>query len=124
MERVTAICIFDDVIEFGGAVAAQYIPSFLPFVFQHCAHVDVEIRQACLYGVGVMAQVHSARAVRAQQGGEGKLSAYKCIAIYIYIYIYISSLIYFLLCTQETFSGRVSAAYPLLQPHNVSHQPT
>ncbi len=61
MERVTAICIFDDIIEFGGAVAAQYIPSFLPFVFQHCAHTDVEIRQACLYGVGVMAQVHCAR---------------------------------------------------------------
>ena len=76
MERVTAICIFDDIIEFGGAVAAQYIPAFLPFVFQHCAHVDVEIRQACLYGVGVMAQVRlRAGLCGARQGGEGRQSA-------------------------------------------------
>jgi hypothetical protein len=72
MERVTAICIFDDIIEFGGAVAAQYIPSFLPFVFQHCAHTDVEIRQACLYGVGVMAQVHSARVCAHAAGWRGR----------------------------------------------------
>lgn len=56
-ERVTAICILDDVLEHGGAPAAQYIPAFLPYVVQNATHADAEIRQACLYGVGVLATV-------------------------------------------------------------------
>lgn len=59
-EQVTAICIFDDIIEHGGQQAvSEYAPPFLPFLLQNMASPDVEIRQACLYGIGVLGQVLS-----------------------------------------------------------------
>eukprot|EP00455_Lapot_gusevi_P047330 TRINITY_DN6380_c0_g1_i1.p1 TRINITY_DN6380_c0_g1~~TRINITY_DN6380_c0_g1_i1.p1 ORF type:complete len:955 (-),score=344.36 TRINITY_DN6380_c0_g1_i1:235-2901(-) len=56
-ERVTALCVMDDIIEHGGSLALQYAPAFLPFALNNITNADVDIRQAAIYGAGVLSQV-------------------------------------------------------------------
>lgn len=57
-DRVAALCVFDDLIEHcseGGGVT-QYANSLLPFFSQYALDESVEVRQAAVYGLGVLAQ--------------------------------------------------------------------
>eukprot|EP01088_Endostelium_zonatum_P019405 TRINITY_DN6679_c0_g1_i2.p1 TRINITY_DN6679_c0_g1~~TRINITY_DN6679_c0_g1_i2.p1 ORF type:complete len:1118 (-),score=296.19 TRINITY_DN6679_c0_g1_i2:148-3501(-) len=56
VERQVGICIFDDLIEFGGAAALQYIGTFLPLVSEYIGDESPNVRQAAVYGMGICAQ--------------------------------------------------------------------
>ncbi|CAL8094141.1 unnamed protein product [Calicophoron daubneyi] len=49
------ICLWDDVIEFGGAHSWQYRDFFLPTFVQSVNHQQPDVRQAAIYGIGVAA---------------------------------------------------------------------
>ncbi|KAA3671582.1 importin-5, partial [Paragonimus westermani] len=49
------ICLWDDVIEFGGAQSWQYHQFFLPTFVQAVHHQQPDVRQAAIYGIGVAA---------------------------------------------------------------------
>ena len=57
-DRVAALCVFDDVIEHcsvdGGST--KYVPSLFPALMQYTQDASAEVRQAAVYGVGVMAE--------------------------------------------------------------------
>jgi len=57
-DRVAALCVFDDIIEHcsqdGGAT--QYASTLLPAFLQYSLDPAVEVRQAAVYGLGVLAQ--------------------------------------------------------------------
>lgn len=57
-ERRFALCLFDDIIEHcnEGGAAHRYLESFLPHVLRCCGHKDADVRQAAVYGLGVVAQ--------------------------------------------------------------------
>jgi len=54
--RQTALCIWDDLIEFTGQNAVEYQKFFLPLLSNGIVDKKTEIRQAALYGVGQLAQ--------------------------------------------------------------------
>jgi len=56
-DRQCALCIFDDIAEFGGPEALQLYPHFLPSVMTYTADEDPAVRQAAVYGMGVVAQM-------------------------------------------------------------------
>lgn len=56
-----ALCVFDDVIEFGGPECAKYQEFFLRPMIQYISDKSAEVRQAAAYGCGVLGQF----------GGEG-----------------------------------------------------
>lgn len=49
------ICLWDDVIEFGGAQSWQFHEFFLPTFVQAVQHQQPDVRQAAIYGIGVAA---------------------------------------------------------------------
>ncbi|KAG5452806.1 Importin-5 [Clonorchis sinensis] len=49
------ICLWDDVIEFGGTQSWQYHQFFLPTFVQAVQHQQPDVRQAAIYGIGVAA---------------------------------------------------------------------
>ncbi|XP_076750362.1 karyopherin beta 3 isoform X1 [Xylocopa sonorina] len=51
-----ALCVFDDVIEFGGPECAQYQEYFLRPMIQYVSDKSAEVRQAAAYGCGVLGQ--------------------------------------------------------------------
>ncbi|XP_066591327.1 importin-5 [Prorops nasuta] len=51
-----ALCVFDDVIEFGGPDCAKYQEFFLRPMIQYVTDKSPEVRQAATYGCGVLAQ--------------------------------------------------------------------
>ncbi|XP_053986559.1 importin-5 [Hylaeus anthracinus] len=51
-----ALCIFDDVIEFGGPECAKYQEYFLRPMIQYVSDKSAEVRQAAAYGCGVLGQ--------------------------------------------------------------------
>ena len=57
-DRVAALCVFDDIIEHcssdGGA--DRYTPTLIPALLQYAADSEVGVRQASVYGLGVLAQ--------------------------------------------------------------------
>lgn len=57
-DRVAALCVFDDLIEHTGADGgnARYVPVLLPVFLQYAADNSVEVRQAAVYGLGIMAE--------------------------------------------------------------------
>ena len=57
-ERRIAICVFDDVMEHAseGGASVRYLDGFAGPCFAGCADPDADVRQASVYGVGVMAQ--------------------------------------------------------------------
>lgn len=50
------LCVFDDVIEYGGPACERYQGFFLPRLLQLLESQSAEVRQAACYGVGVLAQ--------------------------------------------------------------------
>lgn len=56
-----ALCVFDDIIEFGGPECAKYQDIFLRPMIQYISDKSAEVRQAAAYGCGVLGQF----------GGEG-----------------------------------------------------
>ncbi|XP_050354155.1 importin-5 [Nymphalis io] len=55
-DRQWAICIFDDVIEFGGPACVKYQDIFLEPMLNGLREPEPEVRQAASYGCGVLAQ--------------------------------------------------------------------
>ncbi|XP_033332142.1 karyopherin beta 3 [Megalopta genalis] len=51
-----ALCVFDDVIEFGGPECAKYQEYFLRPMIQYVSDKSAEVRQAAAYGCGVLGQ--------------------------------------------------------------------
>ncbi|XP_029055806.1 karyopherin beta 3 [Osmia lignaria lignaria] len=51
-----ALCVFDDVIEFGGPECAKYQEYFLRPMLQYVSDKSAEVRQAAAYGCGVLGQ--------------------------------------------------------------------
>lgn len=51
-----ALCVFDDVIEFGGPECAKYQEFFLQPMIQYVSDKSAEVRQAAAYGCGVLGQ--------------------------------------------------------------------
>lgn len=51
-----ALCVFDDVIEFGGPECAKYQEYFLRPMIQYVSDNSAEVRQAAAYGCGVLGQ--------------------------------------------------------------------
>uniref|UniRef100_A0A7S0J6U6 TOG domain-containing protein n=1 Tax=Calcidiscus leptoporus TaxID=127549 RepID=A0A7S0J6U6_9EUKA len=57
-DRTAAICVFDDVIEHCSAagVSDKYIPSLYTALLQYSVDPSTEVRQAAVYGIGLLAQ--------------------------------------------------------------------
>ena len=57
-ERRIAICVFDDVMEHAsdGGASLRYLEGFVGPCLAGCRDADADVRQASVYGVGVMAQ--------------------------------------------------------------------
>lgn len=55
-DRQWGICVFDDVIEFSGAACAKYQGYFLQPLAMYVKDKSCEVRQATVYGWGVLAQ--------------------------------------------------------------------
>ncbi|XP_078038874.1 karyopherin beta 3 [Augochlora pura] len=51
-----ALCVFDDVIEYGGPECAKYQEYFLRPMMQYVSDKSAEVRQAAAYGCGVLGQ--------------------------------------------------------------------
>ncbi|XP_011500552.1 PREDICTED: importin-5 isoform X2 [Ceratosolen solmsi marchali] len=51
-----ALCVFDDVIEYGGPECAKYQEFFLRPMIQYVSDKSAEVRQAAAYGCGVLGQ--------------------------------------------------------------------
>ncbi|EFN77942.1 Importin-5 [Harpegnathos saltator] len=51
-----ALCVFDDVIEFGGPECVKYQEFFLQPMIQYVSDKSAEVRQAAAYGCGVLGQ--------------------------------------------------------------------
>lgn len=64
-ERQVALCVFDDVILYGGQQGAELVPSLLPPMRAYCLDADADVRQAAIFGVGVCAQVGGEAFVKA-----------------------------------------------------------
>ncbi|CAG4963657.1 unnamed protein product [Parnassius apollo] len=60
-DRQWAICIFDDVIEFGGPACVKYQDIFLEPMLSGLTAAEAEVRQAAAYGCGVLAQFGGAQ---------------------------------------------------------------
>jgi len=56
-ERRVALCVFDDVVEHGGAAGLAWIPRVLPALCAYATDEDPDVRQAATYGVGASAEV-------------------------------------------------------------------
>ena len=63
-DRVAALCVFDDIIEHCSADggSARYVPVLLPAFITYAADEATEVRQAAVYGLGVLAEHGSAAA--------------------------------------------------------------
>ncbi|CAB3220948.1 unnamed protein product [Arctia plantaginis] len=60
-DRQWAICIFDDVIEYGGPACIKYQDIFLEPMLAGLRSGEAEVRQAAAYGCGVLAQFGGAQ---------------------------------------------------------------
>lgn len=58
--RQTALCIWDDLIEFTGQNSVNYQKFYLPLLSNGVVDKNKEIRQAALYGIGQLAQQNGA----------------------------------------------------------------
>lgn len=56
IEKQSALCIFDDVMEFLGPLAYPYFNQMFPLAIQYVTHPDPAVRQAAVYGMGFTGQ--------------------------------------------------------------------
>merc|ERR1719282_1839548 len=68
-DRSAALCVFDDLIEHCSADGGseRYIASLLPFYLQYSQDANTEVRQAAVYGIGVLAEFGQAFIGEAEQ---------------------------------------------------------
>lgn len=71
-DRVAALCVFDDVIEHCSAdsVADKYVGDLLPAFLMYATDSATEVRQAAVYGLGVLAEHSRAPTFADQQLGQ------------------------------------------------------
>jgi importin-5 len=55
-DRQWALCVFDDLVEFCGPASVRYQPLFLQPLLAYTEDGSAEVRQAAVYGCGVMGQ--------------------------------------------------------------------
>lgn len=55
-ERQVALCVFDDVIMYGGQQGVELVSNILPAMGVYILDQDAEVRQAAAFGVGICAQ--------------------------------------------------------------------
>jgi hypothetical protein len=55
-ERHIALCIVDDIVQYGGKEATAIVPQVMPFYLNYLKESDPAIRQAAAYGLGIFAQ--------------------------------------------------------------------
>lgn len=57
-DRVAALCVFDDIIEHCSADggSSRYVPVLFPAFVQYAGDESAEVRQAAVYGLGVLAE--------------------------------------------------------------------
>lgn len=55
-DRQWALCVFDDLVEFCGPASVRYQPLFLQQLLAYTEDGAPEVRQAAVYGCGVMGQ--------------------------------------------------------------------
>jgi len=55
-ERHIALCIVDDIVQYGGKGSTTIFPQVMPFYFNYVKESDPAIRQAATYGLGIFAQ--------------------------------------------------------------------
>lgn len=55
-DKQLGLCMFDDIIEHGGQLSAQYVQPYLPVLIGFANNEHNGIRQASVYGLGVCAQ--------------------------------------------------------------------
>lgn len=46
------LCVIDDIIQYGGHTAKQYVKEFYPIVTKYCLHSEVDVRHAAVFGIG------------------------------------------------------------------------
>uniref|UniRef100_A0A7S2ZHW7 Importin N-terminal domain-containing protein n=1 Tax=Rhodosorus marinus TaxID=101924 RepID=A0A7S2ZHW7_9RHOD len=73
VEKRVALCVFDDIIEFGGVAGLKYVEKLLPFMLVYAVDANAEIKQAATYGIGVTAEKGGELLERS--GGSGVSSA-------------------------------------------------
>lgn len=61
-----AICMMDDVIEFGGSASTGLYQQFMPIIVKHMENESPDVRQAAVYGIGVFFEVAPPAAVNPQ----------------------------------------------------------
>ncbi len=61
-----AICMMDDVVEFGGPASAQLYQQFIPCMMKNMDHASSEVRQAAVYGIGVFFEVATEQGAQPQ----------------------------------------------------------
>ena len=71
-ERQAALCVFDDLISFGGQEGVNIVQGILPTMRVYCLDPDGDVRQAAGFGIGVCAQVGGEKF--ASDGGSGVVS--------------------------------------------------
>lgn len=54
--RQSALCLLDDIIEFTGAACLPFVAEFFPHCLNYVSDVDPTVRQAAVFGMGVIAQ--------------------------------------------------------------------
>jgi len=55
-ERHIALCIVDDIVQYGGKDATSIFPQVMPFYFNYVKDADPAVRQAATYGLGIFGQ--------------------------------------------------------------------
>ena len=54
-----ALCMMDDVVEFGGNASIHLYQQFVPCMMKNMDHASADVRQAAVYGIGVFFEVAS-----------------------------------------------------------------
>jgi hypothetical protein len=75
-ERRIAICVFDDIFEYAsdGGAALKYLEGFVTPCVEGCMDADADVRQASVYGVGVLAEHCGPNFSKYVQGALGALA--------------------------------------------------
>jgi len=55
-DRQTSICVFDDIVEYTGLTSLPLFQHFVPFIIQAIGDPDAGVRQAAVYGIGLIMQ--------------------------------------------------------------------
>jgi hypothetical protein len=57
-DRASALCVFDEVLEFGGKPMKPFVSNYSPILLNYAKDQDENVVQSAVYGLGVCAQVN------------------------------------------------------------------